>query len=183
MMGEGSPILSMNASTSHFALFGLPVAFSIDLAALDQIYRRLQAEVHPDRFASATDAERLLSLQKATQVNEAYQTLKNPLSRGRYLLQLRGVDTQEESNTAMPMDFLMQQMAWREALEDAQGSMPALESLDRELRAAAKSLLATLETALDEQPNDVLATETVRKLRFIDKVQSEIDQAMEALEA
>lgn len=173
----------MNVSSSHFELFGLPAAFSIDLAALDQAYRRLQAEVHPDRFAAASDAERLQSLQMATRVNEAYQTLKTPVSRARYLLQLRGVDTQEESNTAMPVDFLMQQMAWRESLEEAQGSITALESLDRELRAAAKNLLATLSTALDAQPNDTLATETVRKLRFIDKVQSEIDQAMEALEA
>jgi molecular chaperone HscB len=173
----------MSASSSHFELFGLPVAFAIDLAALDQLYRSLQAEVHPDRFASGSDAERLQSLQMATCVNEAYQTLKSPVSRARYLLQLRGVDTQEESNTAMPMDFLMQQMAWREALEEAQGSITALESLDRELRAAAKNLLTTLATALDAQPDNMLATETVRKLRFIDKVQSEIDQAMEALEA
>ena len=173
----------MNVSSSHFELFGLPAAFSIDLAALDQAYRRLQAEVHPDRFAAASDAERLQSLQMATRVNEAYQTLKNPVSRARYLLQLRGVDTQEESNTAMPVDFLMQQMVWRESLEEAQDSITALESLDRELRAAAKNLLATLATSLDAQPNDILATETVRKLRFIDKVQSEIDQAMEALEA
>ncbi len=173
----------MNASSSHFELFGLPVAFAIDLAALDQLYRRLQTEVHPDRFATASDAERLQSLQMATRVNEAYQTLKGPVSRARYLLQLRGVDTQEESNTAMPLDFLMQQMAWREALEEAQGSITALESLDRELRAAATNQLATLATALDAQPDNKLATETVRKLRFIDKVQSEIDQAMEALEA
>lgn len=167
---------------NYFQLFDLPQRFAVDLDALNAIYRRLQAEVHPDRFASATDAERLLSLQKATQVNEAYQTLKTPLSRARYLLQLKGVDTQEESNTVMPAEFLMQQMEWREALEEAQGDVAALESLSHDLRAEAKGMLAALEQALDGQPDDALATGTVRKLRFMDKLQSEIGLAIEKAE-
>lgn len=174
----------MDLKKTHFALFDLPQSFALDAAQLDSQFRRLQNEVHPDRFAAASESERRLSLQMATQVNEAYQTLKNPLSRARYLLQLKGIDTLEESNTAMPVDFLMQQMDWREALEDAKtaGDTDALDALLLELRAAAKALYAGLGVAIDQQTDDALATEAVRKLRFIDKVRSEIEHALESLE-
>lgn len=169
---------------THFELFGLPTLFNIDLTRLDQAYRQLQAEVHPDRFASASDQERLQSLQWATRANEAYQTLKNPVSRARYLLLLNGVDTQEESNIAMPAEFLMRQMEWREAIEDARNAADpaALETLSRELRHEAKRLQDNLSSALDERRDFAGASETVRKLRFLDKVQTEIDLAIEILE-
>ena len=169
---------------TYFELFGLPALFAIDIARLDQAYLHLQSEVHPDRFAAASDSERSRSLQWATHANEAYQTLKNPLARARYLLQLHGVDTQEESNTAMPADFLMRQMEWREAIEDAVAAtdVEALEALNRGLRNEARSLQAELSVALDERSDDAGASEIVRKLRFLDKVQTEIDQAIETLE-
>jgi molecular chaperone HscB len=169
---------------TYFELFGLPPAFNIDLARLDQAYRQLQAEVHPDRFAAASDTERRRSLQWATHANEAYQTLKNPLDRARYLLQLHGVDTQEESNTAMPPDFLMRQMEWREAIEEAQSAtdVNALDALSRELRQESRDMQLALAGQLDSQADYSSASETVRKLRFLDKVQAEIDQAIEALE-
>jgi len=107
---------------SHFALFGLPARYAIDPEQLSRNYRQLQSEVHPDRFAAATPAERMRSMQWATHINEAYQTLKSPVARARYLLHLQGVDTQEDTNTAMPMDFLMQQMEWREAIEEARAA-------------------------------------------------------------
>jgi molecular chaperone HscB len=171
-------------SKTHFELFGLPATFSIDLPQLDQAYRQLQAQVHPDRFATASDHERLLSLQRATQANEAYQTLKNPLSRARYLLQLNGVETHEESNTAMPMEFLMRQMEWREAIDEARNTanIEALETLSRELRHEANCLQNDLSTALDKRKDYLDACETVRKLCFLDKVQAEIDLAFETLE-
>lgn len=175
----------MNIQQTHFELFGLPPTFDLDTKKLDQQYRLLQSEVHPDRFAASADSERRLSLQYATQANEAYQILKNPLTRARYLLQLKGIDTQEESNTAMPVEFLMQQMEWREALEEAAETANAqeLEALKKQLREAAKTLQSTLAGALDADRNDTLATETVRKLRFIDKAQQEVDQALEVLES
>ena len=174
----------MNLTQTHFELFGLPPTFAVDSKKLDQQYRQLQSEIHPDRFAASADSERRLSLQYATQANEAYQTLKNPLNRARYLLSLRGVDTQEESNTAMPTDFLMQQMEWREALEDARQAenVSELESLKTQLREAESALQATLTSALDSANDDALATTAVRKLRFIAKAQQEIDDALEALE-
>lgn len=169
---------------SHFELFGLPVIFEIDLNHLDRAYRHLQAEVHPDRFASASDSDRRLSMQWATHANEAYQTLKNPLTRARYLLHLQGIDTQEESNTAMPAEFLMRQMEWREAIEEAQAAtdVEALEALSRELRYESQEMQAELSATLDERHDYPSACETVRKLRFLDKVQAEIDQAIEALD-
>ena len=170
---------------TFYELFGLPPVFDLDLAQLDQAFRRLQAEVHPDRFAAATDSERRQSLQWATHVNDAYQTLKDPLLRARYLLQLRGVDTGEESNTAMPAAFLMQQMEWREAIEEAQqaADIEALETLSRELRHEVRHLQTELSALLDTRGDDAGAADTVRKLRFLDKVRAEIDQAIETLES
>src|SRR6185503_1893686 len=98
---------------------GLPVAYSVDPARLEASYRDLQSRVHPDRFAAGSEAERRVAMQWATRTNEAYRTLRDPLERARYLLHLRGYDTGEESNTAMPPDFLMQQMEWREAVAEA----------------------------------------------------------------
>lgn len=169
---------------THFELFDLPAMFALDIARLDQHYRTLQSEVHPDRFAAATPAERLHSIQLATQVNEAYQTLKSPLSRARYLLHLHGIDTQEETNTAMPAAFLMQQMEWREAIEEATDAadVDALDRLLREMRHEGRVLEQQLQLMLDEQRNFEGAAEAVRKLRFLDKVRVEIEQAIETLE-
>src|ERR1044072_9309025 len=104
---------------SHFELFGLPIAFGLDQEALEKAYRDIQSQVHPDRFAHAGDAERRASLQWTTRVNEAYRTLKSPVQRGKHLLVLQGVDVAFETNTAMPTEFLMQQMELREKLEEA----------------------------------------------------------------
>ena len=93
-----------------FALFGLPARYEVDEAALDAAYRTVQSQAHPDRFANAGDAERRVAMQWAAHANEAYRTLRQPLKRAIYLLHLRGVDIQAESNTAMAPEFLMQQM-------------------------------------------------------------------------
>ena len=176
--------MTLNLTQNHFDLFGLPTAYAIDLALLDQTYRKLQAEVHPDRFAAAAPAEKLRSIQAATHVNEAYRTLKSPIARARYLLHLRGVDVQEETNTAMPATFLMQQMEWRESLEEATKvrDVEALEQLLRELRQAHSALEQVLNEALGHSHDYPLAAESVRKLRFFDKVREEIERALEALE-
>src|SRR5260221_10845596 len=105
--------MTVNLNQNHFELFGLPARFGIDAAALEARYHELQREVHPDRFAAAPEAERRVSMQLATRVNEAYQTLKSPLRRAVYILQLRGVDPKFETNTAMPAEFLMEQKIGR----------------------------------------------------------------------
>jgi molecular chaperone HscB len=169
---------------NHFELFELAPRFAIDLAQLDLRYRKLQSEVHPDRHAAASAAEKLRSMQLSTLINEAYQTLKSPIGRARYLLHLQGVDTQEETNTAMPPAFLMQQMEWREAIEEAReaNDLDALDKLLRELRSESRALEQTLHHTLDEHPDYGQAAESVRKLRFLDKVRDEVEHAIEALE-
>ncbi|MBV1777068.1 Fe-S protein assembly co-chaperone HscB [Burkholderiaceae bacterium DAT-1] len=175
--------MEFDFSQNHFELFGLPVDFDIDAGKLEAAWRELQSRFHPDRAASLGDAEKRLALQAATQVNEAWQTLKLPLARGRYILKLRGVDTQEETNTAMPVDFLMQQMEWRETVSDARstGDVDGLEDLAAAIRKAAKSLEAELGAALNQADNAALAALTVRKLRFMEKLEQEISDAIGAL--
>jgi molecular chaperone HscB len=123
-------------------------------------------------------------MQLATLTNEAYQTLKNPASRARYLLELQGIEAISETNTAMPADFLMQQMEWREALEDAKAAkdIDALEVLLNELRLAAKALQAALADLLDTKKDYIAATDNARKLIFIDKVAADINKAIEQLD-
>ena len=168
---------------NHFELLELPTQFEVDSNLLDQHYRQLQNEVHPDRFVTAAANERMYSMQVATQANEAYQTLKNTTARARYLLQLQGVETLEESNTAMPADFLMLQMEWRETIEDAISNkdVDALDSLLTEIKQNAKQLAIQLKQYFDEKAY-ALASEIVRKLSFIDKISIDIHRAIETLE-
>lgn len=172
-------------SKNHFALFGLEPAFDIDLGRIEQAYRDLQAQVHPDRFAHASDAEKRLSMQWATHVNEAYQTLKHPIPRARYLLRLHGIETQEETNTAMPADFLMAQMEWREAIGEAKeaAEIAELDHLSSKLRKEIHQLEAKLARQLDADHAYADAAETVRKMRFFEKLKEDIHAALEALES
>jgi molecular chaperone HscB len=177
--------MNTDFSKNHFALFGLQVAFDLDVHALDQTWRELQREVHPDRFANASDAEQRLAAQWATRVNEAHRTLKSPIDRARYLLHLEGVDTGEETDTQMPVDFLMQQMEWREAVEAARatGDQNRLDALASGERNARRALVEALRAQLGDARAFADARVTVRKLRFIDKLAEEIDLAHEDLEA
>ncbi len=169
---------------NHFALFQLSPTFAIDAAQLDAAYRELQGRVHPDRFAAGTDAEKRVAMQWATQANAAYQTLKNPLKRATYLCELNGIDLGIESNTAMPPAFLMQQMEWREALDDARHAkdFAALEALDATLRAERKQQLEAIGALLDGGRYED-AGARVRQLMFVEKFGEEIERAFEALEA
>lgn len=169
---------------SHFDLFGLPATYAIDRERLDAAYRELQSAVHPDRFAARPDAEQRLAMQRATQVNEAYQTLKHPVNRGVYLLQLQGVDALDARDTQMAPAFLMQQMEWREAIDDARAARdPAsLDALTAELRAEHRRIEAALAGLLDDAKDVDGARETVRQLRFMDKLIAEVGDVIEELE-
>ena len=170
-------------SDSHFVLFGLPEQFALDAAALDHAYRTVQAQVHPDRFAAAGEAQKRVAMQWATRTNEAYQTLRDPLKRATYLLHLRGIDVGAENNTAMEPAFLMQQMEWREAIEDAVGAknVDALDALLAELRDDERVRLAKLGAWLDSGSNQP-AAEAVRQLMFVERVAAEVDSQIERLE-
>jgi len=161
----------------------VPVMYAVDAARLEAGYRELQTRVHPDRFASATEAERRAAMQWAAAANEAYRTLRDPVERGRYLLGLKGFDTEEETNTSMPADFLMQQMEWREAAAGARAARDAaaLESLRGELAEERRQMLSLLERAIDADANFEAGRSLVRKLRFLARLESEIDEALEPL--
>jgi molecular chaperone HscB len=176
--------MSLDFSRNHFDLFGLPAAFAIDADQLDQAYRGIQAEIHPDKFAHAGEAEQRLSMQWSTRVNEAYQALRKPFERARYLLELNGIDAMDAKNTSMPADFLMQQMEWREALMEARESsdLTALQTLEKDLKAHAKGLQTQLGSLLDEQRNYAEAANVLRKVRFMDKLLDEIDATYDVLE-
>jgi molecular chaperone HscB len=168
---------------NHFELFDLPAKFDIDMTALDTAYRDVQGRVHPDRFVNASDTEKRVAMQWATRANEAYQTLKNPLKRARYLVELNGVDLQTESNTAMPMDFLVQQMEWREALGDARAAKDAaaLDDIDAQLKRERKQRLEKIGRELDAGQYEQ-AGQDIRALMFIEKFGDEVHYAFEALE-
>jgi molecular chaperone HscB len=168
-------------SRDHFDLLGLPVAYAVDAARLERGYRDLQSQVHPDRFAAAPEAEKRVAMQWATRANEAYRTLRDPVDRARYLLHLKGYDTGEETNTAMPPDFLMQQMEWREAAAEARGAgdRTGLRALLADLAAAHGEMLGQLERAIDRESNYDAGCSLVRKLRFLEKLEEEIEEALE----
>lgn len=170
---------------NHFQLFGLAQSYQIDKAQLEQQYRALQTQVHPDKSAHLPDTEQRLAMQRATQVNEAYQTLRSPLRRARYLLSLYGVDTQEDSNTAMPMDFLMAQMEWREAVAEAEQEKDAaaLDRLEAQIKKETRELEAQLAVKIDAEQDYAFAAGTVRKLRFMEKLAEEIHAAYDAIDA
>jgi len=168
---------------NYFEFFSLPQQFEVDLKALENNYRKIQSDSHPDRFVTASASEKLISMQTATIANEAYLTLKSPSLRGAYLLGLSGIVAINEKNNQMPADFLMQQMEWREGVEDAEHArdITALEQLLDEIAVEDKQLQRTLSTQfLQNQLTD--ATDSTRKLIFMDKVRADIIKAIEKLE-
>ena len=166
---------------SHFELFGLPPRYEIEAERLEHSYRDIQSKVHPDRFAHAGDAERRASLQWTTRVNEAYRTLKNPVQRAKHLLELHGIDVAFETNTAMPEDFLMQQMELRETLEEAKDAS-ALDSLRTNLRQQKQAIEKSIGEAIDRKHDYAGAADLVRKLQFLDRMDEEIDAAYEEID-
>ena len=171
----------MNLTSDDFELFGLPRRFAQDRAAIDARWRALQAEVHPDRFAAQGAAAQRIALQYAVRVNEAYQRLKDPLRRAAYLCELAGQAVDAENNTAMPGAFLIQQMNWREALDEADGAEP-VQGLADEVAAARRGALAALEVALDERGDAAAAAQQVRALMFVERFAEDVDRRLEALE-
>lgn len=169
---------------NHFDLFQMPARFAIDAAQLDAAYRELQGRVHPDKFAAASDPEKRVAMQWATRANEAYKTLKSPLRRAAYLCELHGIDLGIESNTAMPPAFLMQQMEWREALDEARSTrdMAQLEALEQSLNAVRREMTGRIGELLDQSQFDQ-AGQRVRELMFVEKFGEEVARTFEALEA
>lgn len=170
----------MKLDSDDFELFGLPRHYALDRSDIDARWRALQAEVHPDRFVADGAAAQRRAMQWAVRVNEAHQRLRDPLRRAAYLCELLGVTIDAERNTAMPPDFLMQQMAWRESLDEASGPQ-AIEALDAEVRAYRAQALQALANDLAEPADARAAAGRVRALMFVERFAADIDQRLEAL--
>jgi molecular chaperone HscB len=171
----------MRLDDSDFELFGLPPRQAQSRAEIDARWKALQSEVHPDRFASAGAAAQRVSMQWALRVNEAYQRLRDPLSRAAYLCELRGAPVQAQDNTRMPADFLIEQMSWREALDDAQDAV-AVESIDALAAQRETQALAEAERLLDVAGDPAAAAQQVRALMFIARFRADLDQRLAALD-
>jgi molecular chaperone HscB len=168
-------------TSDDFTLFGLPERYALDRAQLDLRRRELQAEVHPDRFAAEGAAAQRVAMQWAMRINEAWQRLKDPLKRAAYLCELRGVPIAAHDNTAMPAEFLMQQMAWREALEEA-GTLAEVERLDAQIAQEERSEFERLAALLDERNDTAAAAAQVRALMFVARFREDIARRLDALE-
>ena len=151
-------------SLNFFTLLQLPETFVIDLKKLDQNYQSIQKEIHPDRFASLADEEKKASIKKTAEVNDAYQTLKSPIRRAEYLLHLHDINIHDEKYTAVPQDFLMQQMEWREELETHKKNK--------------NEIMSQLTKFFENKSNLNDAIKVTRELNFIEKIEQHINDAL-----
>ncbi|MEI6025467.1 MAG: Fe-S protein assembly co-chaperone HscB [Betaproteobacteria bacterium] len=172
----------MRLDDDDFTLFGLTPRFGIARQEVDARWRALQAQVHPDRFAAEGPSAQRQAMQWAVRVNEAYRRLRDPLTRAAYLCELRGVPVDAERHTDMPQSFLMQQMAWRETLEEAD-TAAKVRALDQEVGVQQDGLLAAVAAQLDEIGDPAAAVASVRALMFLSRFRMDIDRRLEALEA
>ncbi len=171
----------MNLQSDDFELFDLPRQFRQDRPAIDARWKELQREAHPDKFAAAGAAAQRLAMQWSVRINEAYQRLKDPLQRAAYLCELNGAPVNAENNTAMPAEFLTQQMHWRESLDEAQ-SLVDIETISKLVSAARAKALETCKRLIDVDHDYHAAVGQVRALMFIERFASDVEERIERLE-
>jgi molecular chaperone HscB len=170
----------MNLQSNDFELFELQLAYGLDLEQLDERWKRLQREVHPDRHATADPQTQRQAMQWSVRINEAYQRLRDPLKRAAYLCELHGAPVQAENNTAMPAPFLMQQMEWREALDDATAS-DQLEGMADEVAATRRLMLANLQQTADVHRDWSSLAAQVRALMFVERFSRDVSERLDQL--
>jgi molecular chaperone HscB len=173
-------IQSVNLSNNDFELLGLPKQFRLDVNDLQARWKDLQWQNHPDKFAAQGAAAQRVATQWSVRINEAYQRLKNPQKRAAYLCELAGEKINAETNTAMPADFLMLQMQWREELDEAT-SVEAFEAISANAQASAQTALQKCEQLIDQHKNFKAAVAQVRALMFIERFQADVHQRMDAV--
>ena len=166
--------------SNDFELFDVPVQFAQDSAALDARWKELQREAHPDKFAAQGAAAQRVAMQWSVRINEAYRRLKDPLKRATYLCEIHGAPISAETNTAMPADFLMKQMEWREALDEAE-TFQNIDEISLQLNENQREQLSKLEQLIDEHKDFVAASREVRGLMFTERFAREIDARIERL--
>ena len=172
--------MTLSLQSTDFDIFGLASRFDIDRAALDARWKDLQREAHPDRFATAPAAAQREAMQWSVRINEAYQRLKDPLKRAAYLCEMHGAPIRAEDNTAMPAAFLMQQMQWREDLDDATTAAD-LERMAAEVAAARRASLTALQTTADVQHDFAALAQQVRSLMFVERFARDVDARLDQL--
>ncbi|MEG0922215.1 MAG: Fe-S protein assembly co-chaperone HscB [Comamonas sp.] len=170
----------MNLQSNDFELFSVAEQFSQDAGQLAERWKTLQKEAHPDRFAAQGAAAQRVAMQWSVRINEAYQRLKDPLKRAAYLCELHGAQIRAEDNTAMPAAFLMEQMEWREALDDA-ANLQAVDALDDEVQASRHTMLASCQDLLDVEQDYAQAAQQVRALMFVARFSDDIDRKRDQL--
>lgn len=171
----------MNLQSNDFELFGLAQSFAQDRAQVDARWKDLQRQAHPDKFADQGAAAQRIAMQWSVRINEAYQRLKDPLKRAAYLCEINGAQVNAENNTAMPAAFLMQQMAWREALDEAE-SADDLEQISQQVQQASREVLQKIEQLIDQQQSYAEAVGQVRALMFVERFAVDVDKRLDQLE-
>jgi molecular chaperone HscB len=169
--------MAVEFSQNYFEIFGLPVDFSLDTSTLTERYRELQKAVHPDRFSNASDRDRRLAVQQAALINEALETLKSPLKRARYLLQLNGVKFDDEKETHMDPEFLMEQMELREAVSDVRQQSDPFSGLNELMQTISDKqdmMIGKLRELISNQEFEAAKVQ-VQKLQFLDKLKQECE--------
>ena len=172
----------MNLQANDFELFGLEPKFSQDRAAIDVRWKELQRQAHPDKFAAQGTSAQRIAMQRSVRINEAHQRLKDPLKRASYLCELNGAPVNAENNTAMPADFLMQQIEWREALDNAK-TPQSLDEIALQANKYWREQLLKLEQAIDVEGDFQLAVTYVRSLMFVERFVFEVDARLDQLPA
>ncbi|MCM2296665.1 Fe-S protein assembly co-chaperone HscB [Rhodoferax sp.] len=171
----------MNLQSDDFELFGLERRFAQDRTALDARWKDLQRQAHPDKFSAQGSAAQRVAMQWSVRINEAYQRLKSPLKRAAYLCELHGAPVNAENNTAMPASFLMQQMQWREELDEARDPQD-LEQINQQCRLAERDVLLRIEQLLDQLHDYAAAVAQVRALMFIERFAADVNDRLDSIE-
>jgi molecular chaperone HscB len=159
---------------NYFELFNLPEKFQIDLEMLQENYRAIQKEIHPDRFATSSENEKVQSMIKSTQANDAFQTLKSPIKRAKYILSLH----KSVEKITLPPDFLMQQMEWEEHFETIEKNSSELTEFKSTINKKYKEYSLLISTQIDDDQNWSDAAISIDKLYFIEKLLQKINKAL-----
>lgn len=168
----------MNLQSNDFELFGVEQRFAQDRAVLDARWKDLQRQAHPDKFSAQGAAAQRVAMQWSVRINEAYQRLKDPLKRAAYLCELHGAPVNAENNTAMPAAFLMQQMEWREALDDA-STLEDLEKISLQSAQIMRDVLHKIEQLLDQSQDYPGAVGQVRVLMFLERFSLDVNARLD----
>ena len=171
-------------SKNFFEIFDVPVSTELDLSKISEVNRELQKNTHPDRFAHSSEQERRVAMQQTSVINEAFHTLKDPISRIQYMLKLKGVDMDSETDTSMDGEFLMQQMEFRESIANVRNLAEPLDELDKmaqKTKQQVSELMMSFAEYYDASALDD-AREIVRKMQFLIKAKKEINEISEQLE-